>query len=68
MQETLATLKFAQSLEKLESGINSINLQIKEQETAKAQVTQRMNIFEDEIIKRIREIQKFAKSVNTLVR
>lgn len=36
MQETLANLKFAQSLEKLEAGIASINTQIKEQETAKA--------------------------------
>ena len=32
------------------------------------QFSQRINIFEDEIIKRVREIQKYSKGLNTLVR
>lgn len=32
------------------------------------QVTQRIDIFEEEIIKRVREIQKYSKALNTLVK
>lgn len=37
-------------------------------ETQHLQITQRIDIFEEEIIKRVREIQKYSKALNTLVR
>lgn len=37
-------------------------------ETKHLQISQRIDIFEEEIIKRVREIQKYSKALNTLVR
>lgn len=37
-------------------------------ETHQMQISQRIDIFEEEIIKRVREIQKYSKALNTLVR
>lgn len=43
-------------------------LTIRNLETQNLQITQRIDIFEEEIIKRVREIQKYSKALNTVVR
>jgi|TARA_B110000285_G_C15108485_1_gene609514 biotin operon repressor len=37
-------------------------------EVSQSQLTQRLDIFEEEIIKRVREIQKYSKGLNSLIR
>ena len=38
------------------------------QENTSNQLSQRLDIFEEEIIKRVREIQKYSKGLNSLIR
>ena len=48
--------------------LDELKIQLERQEQVQTQIQQRQDIFEDQIIKRVREIQKYSKGLNILIR
>lgn len=51
-----------------QQSFNNLKTQVKNNELNQMQLNQRIDIFEEEIIKRVREIQKYSKGLNSVLR
>mmetsp|Transcript_41838 Transcript_41838/g.63989 ORF Transcript_41838/g.63989 Transcript_41838/m.63989 type:complete len:109 (+) Transcript_41838:2199-2525(+) len=64
----LQTQELKQQATQTLENLSAIQTQVQKQENFQGQISQRMDIFEEEIIKRVRDIQKFSKGINQVIR